>query len=112
MRNSPQIRKRIYEMFGGKCAYCGGDLDFNSFHVDHVLPKCKGGKDSQNRFPSCPTCNMGKGTRTPNEFKEYINDLISQTHEGRIISRYFDIKPKTIEFYYETENEVSEHGAL
>lgn len=37
-------RKKIYDMTRGKCFYCGYDIDLENFHVDHFIPKAKGGK--------------------------------------------------------------------
>lgn len=51
-------RKKIYDMTRGKCFYCGYDIDLENFHVDHFIPKAKGGKMRENLVPACPQCNM------------------------------------------------------
>jgi 5-methylcytosine-specific restriction endonuclease McrA len=46
------------------CAYCSGPAST----VDHVLPRCRGGRDTwQNTVAACPRCNGRKGDRTPAE---------------------------------------------
>jgi len=51
------------------CEYCDRDLlasvhDYDAWHVDHILPTSKGGKDEQwNRALSCKVCNFVKSNR-------------------------------------------------
>ena len=47
------------------CQYCGlTPKDGAKLHVDHVIPKSKGGSDLlTNLLTSCLVCNEGKGTR-------------------------------------------------
>ena len=46
------------------CQYCGG----RAGTVDHVQPKCQGGKTSwDNLVACCRSCNQKKGGRTPAE---------------------------------------------
>lgn len=41
------------------CAYCGDKID--TFHVDHVFPRSKGGKNTaSNLVTSCASCNLAK----------------------------------------------------
>lgn len=70
-------RRRVYEMFGGRCAYCGCDLP-PRWHVDHVEPVVRypeGGfygnpmvtmhperHTAGNFMPSCAPCNIDKGS--------------------------------------------------
>lgn len=39
------LRAAIYAAHKGKCFYTGIELSFDKFHIDHVCPKSKGGKD-------------------------------------------------------------------
>ena len=76
-------RKRLREMFGGKCAYCGKLLG-KVFHADHIAPIYRGwidvsrlrhsGKDvEENLFPACPRCNIRKATFSVEDFREEIS---------------------------------------
>jgi len=56
----------------GKCFYCGKKVG-NSYHVDHIVPLSKGGSNGpENIAIACPTCNMSKGAKTPQEFMEQL----------------------------------------
>lgn len=50
------------EVFGGKCAYCGGPFE----HWDHFKPLELGGPHMlSNMRPSCAACNIRKGCMHP-----------------------------------------------
>jgi len=62
-------RREIFDRDLGICAYCGAQLEFKSWHMDHVLPLSSGGQHSKgNVVVSCSNCNLKKGkqTWTPN----------------------------------------------
>jgi hypothetical protein len=47
--------------YNGKCQYCGETKIPGEFHVDHILPKSKGGKDElENYILACKSCNVRK----------------------------------------------------
>ena len=57
--NAQPIRKAVYELGGGCCAWCGERL--SDWHVEHYLPKDKFPRLSycwQVMLPSCTTCNL------------------------------------------------------
>jgi len=59
------IRQRVRARAGGRCEYCHLP-DFaahaSDFHVDHVVARQHGGRDSiGNRCWSCHRCNLHKG---------------------------------------------------
>ncbi len=57
-------RIRILQMDEYMCAYCGRKADT----VDHILPKMRGGDESdKNLVACCKRCNMVKNNRTPEE---------------------------------------------
>lgn len=50
------------------CQYCGRKLPRNQLNLDHVVPRCKGGKTTwENVVASCFDCNRKKGMRLPRE---------------------------------------------
>lgn len=55
----------------GKCFYCC--VDFGSeYHVDHKVPLFRGGSNwPGNLCLACPSCNISKGAKTVEEFREY-----------------------------------------
>jgi len=57
-------RKLVWEKSGGRCWYCGVTLTPWNFHVDHYMPRSKGGGDDlENLVPACRNCNLEKKDR-------------------------------------------------
>jgi CRISPR/Cas system Type II protein with McrA/HNH and RuvC-like nuclease domain len=53
-------KRRIWEFFASKCAYCGKELDKNKKegHIDHLVSSSVGGPNHvSNRVLSCASCN-------------------------------------------------------
>jgi len=59
---SPELKKMIFERDGYKCVICGRTANEGyELHVDHILPKDKGGKASlENGQTLCSICNFRK----------------------------------------------------
>lgn len=54
-------RFEVFKRDGFKCAYCGRSPPEVLLHVDHVIPKAKGGSDDPtNLVTACQDCNLGK----------------------------------------------------
>jgi 5-methylcytosine-specific restriction endonuclease McrA len=50
---------------GSRCVYCNTPLTPNQVHLDHVLPRSKGGTDAQdNLVVACAGCQHWKGDKT------------------------------------------------
>lgn len=106
-------RKRIYDITGGRCFYCGCRLEFNEFHVDHFTAKSKGGKGSNNLVPSCIDCNLSKGNMSVEEFRDKLSNLLIRNIDGRLISKYYEITLLPIKFYFEEVlNGVIQNGQI
>lgn len=53
-----------------KCAACGKSFEEIGFHVDHVFPLSKGGKNSPDNLQLlCPSCNKSKANKLPGEWR-------------------------------------------
>lgn len=94
-------REQIFNILGGKCFYCGCDLSFDNFHLDHIKAKSKGGIRENNLVPSCPECNIYKSDLEIEEFREKIANALSSNSHGKIINKYYKIEYKPITFYFE-----------
>lgn len=58
--SSAQQDQWRFEYYGGRCAYCRGELG-HDWHWDHVIALANGGTNwPANLRPSCPSCNMKK----------------------------------------------------
>ena len=57
----PETRKAILAKFGGRCAYCGWEINNLQMQMDHIVAKNNGGtNDYDNLNPSCRYCNNYK----------------------------------------------------
>lgn len=57
---------KMTQTFGGelKCFYCASNITNNQYHLDHIIPLSRGGKNLvDNVCISCPICNMSKGSK-------------------------------------------------
>jgi 5-methylcytosine-specific restriction endonuclease McrA len=61
-------RKNLMLRDGHQCQYCGRKPAVRDLNIDHVMPRCRGGADAwDNLVTACRTCNLQKGSRTPEE---------------------------------------------
>ncbi|HQI46873.1 MAG TPA: HNH endonuclease, partial [Bacteroidales bacterium] len=61
----PGIRWQVFKRDNWRCVACGQSADDNVIlHIDHILPRSKGGKDEINNYQTlCETCNIGKSNK-------------------------------------------------
>jgi 5-methylcytosine-specific restriction endonuclease McrA len=56
----------IFNMQGGRCAYCRTELLKEKFHVDHIMPVSKGGSNLRSNLQIlCKKCNQAKSFLDP-----------------------------------------------
>lgn len=95
-------REKIFNKTNGHCSYCGCELNFFDFQVDHIVPKKKGGSNRfQNLTPACSDCNKFKFDCDLEEFRENVKNVIYTTFHGRIVGKYYKLKEQDIIFYFE-----------
>lgn len=119
-----ELRKMVYEKYGGRCAYCGKKLNLEEMQVDHRVPLyrndtaeslakygiVKGTDDFSNLMPSCRSCNFRKGTLSVDEFRREIrrqcDNIIKRSFQVRMSLDYglLTHNDKEIEFYFERLN--------
>lgn len=59
-----QLRSQL-----NKCWHCGAEIVGNKYHADHLIPLARGGSNApENIVISCPTCNLSKGAKLPQEW--------------------------------------------
>ncbi len=121
LNHKPKIdRQKIFNKYGGHCAYCGRKITIKSFQVDHIWPKqlSHWKKESdpnreENLNPSCRKCNLHKrGWRLDNpdfpsnswryELSQQIDRLRKNAQFDRALRFGQVIIAETpITFYYE-----------
>ena len=124
-RVSKEVRKRVFNKFGGHCACCGCELKLSDFQIDHLVPRCaehnKGyyGKKAteeyiysfRNLMQSCKTCNHYKRSSKLEVFRQvYLGTLISRLKDSfifQVAEKYgmVEIKGWDGKFYFEREKE-------
>ena len=87
----PDVRL-IEQMFNQNpcCAYCGVNLRNASekFHLDHKLPRCRGGQDTvENVAICCDVCNRMKSRMTDTEFRAFLLEYISRFDHHPVTSQ-------------------------
>lgn len=61
-------RRNLMLRDGHQCQYCGRRPPLRDLNIDHVIPKCRGGRDAwENLVTTCKTCNLKKGSKAPEE---------------------------------------------
>lgn len=69
-----KVRTQIWNKSEGLCWYCGHDLDFERFDVDHVIPTSRGGgSEIENLVPACPSCNRRKHAHDIEGFRNVMS---------------------------------------
>lgn len=109
-------RKLVYQMYDGRCAYCGCELELKDMQVDHFNSVyAYDGKDElENYMPSCRQCNFYKSTGTIEQFRQNLKETmlkgLKKTFQYRLLVKYDLIQEndKEIKFYFEEhENRVT-----
>ncbi len=74
--NKHYNRFRILERDGFKCKLCGRGAPEVELHIDHWIPKARGGLDIyENLVTLCSQCNISKHAQIPkNKIEEIINN--------------------------------------
>ena len=82
---NPQSRAAIIGAYKNKCQYCGCD---GADHIDHIIPRSKGGKDVLgNLILACQKCNLRKSNGVMPETYIALISAIADKHEKRILRK-------------------------
>lgn len=65
IRTMPALRWQVFQRDNWRCVACGRTaLDNIILHVDHIIPRSKGGKNEIGNYQTlCNICNIGKSNR-------------------------------------------------
>ncbi len=72
IRVMPAMRWRVFQRDGWKCVACGrGSEDDVMLHIDHIVPRSKGGKDELDNYQTlCHLCNIGKSNKDETDLRK------------------------------------------
>lgn len=77
----PLVRRVVLQSWQGKCGYCG---DAPAEHVDHIVPRAKGGPDAiENYVAACVKCNLKKSDTMPAFFGIIIGQATNRAPKVR-----------------------------
>jgi len=71
-RKHNKILEEQYAQQGNNCFYCKREVNFEDITRDHFLPKSKGNNLKNNKIFCCRGCNIIKGDKDLEQFKEFI----------------------------------------
>jgi len=82
-----QVREAFFIAFDGKCYYSKETLTKTHFHIDHILPKSKGGEDILCNLVLCkPEVNLIKADKYEGDFVEKHQSFVNQNFVPKIES--------------------------
>lgn len=105
------IREKVYQKYGGHCAYCGAEIEYNDMQIDHLHSVRNYGEnnDFENLMPSCRQCNHYKSTLSLDRFRREVGKIggrLNSVYIYRLAKAYGLVfeNPKEIKFYFEENN--------
>lgn len=111
-------RLRVYNMYGGRCAYCGRPIRYEDMQVDHMVPMYNGGADiEENYVPACRMCNHYKSTYTVEKLRERLGMLQERLRKDyiyRLALQYGLVREaeNKITFFFEKKRNQEEELAM
>lgn len=121
-------RQKIYQKYGGRCAYCGKPIYLKDMQVDHLIPQFLKGSAAhqylaeqiesfENYMPSCRRCNHYKRGNNIETFREWIRTIPSKLMRDNYIFKvgcdygmWNSQNPPSIKFYFETQKHLSKES--
>ncbi len=114
-RLSEQERLAVLQKTNWRCAYCGIELGFDGFQVDHVVPLRMGGKDEMdNMLPTCRSCNHYKRGNSLEGWRRMLEQTPetlrrdNYTYRQAVKFGLVTPTPKKVRFYFEQLNEAAQ----
>ena len=92
---SGSIRYEVLKRAKYRCELCGAHESQAALHIDHIIPRSKGGSDDLSNFQAlCMSCNTSKRDRDDTDFRDVLSSyevrqegcLFCELGAGRIIA--------------------------
>lgn len=107
-RLTKEERLEVLKKTDFRCAYCGMELGFDSFQVDHVVPLRSGGKDeTSNMLPACRSCNHYKRGNSLEGWRKILEAMPETlrrdcyTYRQAVKFGLVEPHPQPVVFYFE-----------
>lgn len=69
---SGSMRYNVLKRAKGRCELCGVKAETKALEVDHIVPRSKGGSDTEANFQAlCYSCNANKGNKDDTDFRSW-----------------------------------------
>jgi 5-methylcytosine-specific restriction endonuclease McrA len=91
-----KIREAVYQKYGGRCAYCGKEIEYKDMQIDHLIPvqRERFGRYTEeqiecfeNYMPTDRTCNHYKRAHSLETFRRYIEEIPMKLDRDNYIYR-------------------------
>ena len=80
-----KVREAFFIAFDGKCYYSKESLTKTHFHIDHILPKSKGGEDILSNLVLCkPNINQIKSDSYNENFVNHHQNIVNKNYAPKI----------------------------
>ena len=84
-----RLRKAFYKAFGGKCYYTKKKLSKDNFHIDHIMPRSLGGRDTLSNLVLCdPSENSRKLNSYDRSFVEHHQAIVTKEFAPLVYAIY------------------------
>ena len=89
-----KTREAVYHKYNGHCAYCGKEVAYKDFQLDHLIPRQrerfkKYSEEEiecfENYMPACRRCNHYKRAHSLEVFRRYIKEIPDKLKETNYI---------------------------
>lgn len=81
-----RLLERLASVHGWVCWYCGMKVAIKGAHIDHIMPKSRGGCDDfDNLALACGPCNRAKYDRPISEFIEWLEFIRHSTKSRTLL---------------------------
>lgn len=112
---SKETRTKVYEKYGGRCAYCGKKIEYKDMQVDHLIPlgsyTQNGTDDFENLMPACRRCNHYKRANSLESWRKMIEEIPHKLERDSYIYKVavdyglIEPKPHKVVFYFEEDTD-------
>ena len=96
LRKRVKIYSELVWIYGAFCWYCGARVTEVNHHVDHIIPRSRGGTDEiQNLALACSFCNCAKQAKRLEEFLAWLEFVRGPEFKSQVRDRLARVRIST-----------------